>query len=91
MVSLSALVSKTLLSLRHRYDSTLTSHAIVDLPGHFCVWLHSAEAGFLRGKFVWVNWDVDELKAKKEQIMKTDLLNTKLGGVSFVDWEGVDV
>ncbi|KAM5355064.1 hypothetical protein ACJ41O_001710 [Fusarium nematophilum] len=63
----------------------------VDLPGHFCVWLHSPEAEFLRGKFVWVNWDVDELKARREEIMSTDLLNTKLGGVSFVGWEGIDV
>ncbi|KAF4987225.1 hypothetical protein FDECE_15536 [Fusarium decemcellulare] len=55
----------------------------VELPGHFCVWLRSPEADFLRGKFVWVNWDVDELKARREEIMSTDLLDTKLGGVSF--------
>ncbi|KAI1869944.1 uncharacterized protein JN550_005534 [Neoarthrinium moseri] len=63
----------------------------VELPGHFCVWLHSREAEFLRGKFVWVNWDVDELKARKEEIINTDLLDTKLGGLSFVGWKGVDI
>ena len=54
------------------------------------MWLHSPEAKFLRGKYVWVNWDVDELKAQKEEIMNSpDLLNTMLGGVSFVGWEGL--
>ncbi|SPO04713.1 related to reductase [Cephalotrichum gorgonifer] len=60
----------------------------VDLPGHFCLWLVSSEADFLRSKFVWVNWDVDELKARREEILTTDLLDTKLGGVSFVGWKG---
>lgn len=55
------------------------------------MWLHSPEAAFLRGKFVWVNWDVDELKARKEEITSTDLLETKLGGVSFVGWGGIDI
>jgi hypothetical protein len=55
------------------------------------VWLHSSEADFLRGKFVWVNWDVNELNQMREEIKNTDLLNTKLGGVSFVGWQGLDV
>ncbi|PVH98670.1 putative short-chain dehydrogenase, partial [Periconia macrospinosa] len=55
----------------------------VDLPGHFCVWLVSPEAQFLRGKFVWTNWDVDELMARKEEILGSDVLDLKLGGVSF--------
>lgn len=65
-----------------------TDRAAVDLSGHFCLWLVSSEANFLRGKFVWVNWDVEELKARKKEILSTDLLDTKLGGVSFVGWEG---
>lgn len=52
------------------------------------MWLVSPEADFLRGKFVWVNWDVDELKARKEEILSTDLMETKIGGVSFVGWNG---
>jgi len=52
------------------------------------LWLVSSEADFLRGKFVWVNWDVDELRTRKEEILNTDILDTKLGGVSFVGWEG---
>lgn len=41
---------------------------LVDLPASFVVWLCSPEADFLRGKFLWSNWDVEELKAKKEAI-----------------------
>ena len=37
----------------------------VDLPGQFCVWLASAEADFLRGRFVWASWDVDEMVARR--------------------------
>jgi len=65
-----------------------TNTAAVDLSGHFCLWLVSSEADFLRGKFVWVNWDIDELKARKEEILSTDLLEMKLGGVSLTGWKG---
>lgn len=33
-----------------------------DLPGNFAVWAASPEAAFLHGRFVWANWDVEELK-----------------------------
>lgn len=59
---------------------TLTRSS-AELPGHFCVWLASPEAKFLRGKFVWVNWDVDELKARAEEIARSKLLTTSLEGV----------
>jgi hypothetical protein len=32
------------------------------------VWAVSSEAAFLRGKMVWSNWDVDELKVKRDKI-----------------------
>jgi len=54
----------------------------VDLPGHFCVWLCKPDADFLRGRFVWANWDVDELIAKKDQIVKNDSLKLGLLGWS---------
>ncbi|KAH8650553.1 hypothetical protein BGZ60DRAFT_534211 [Tricladium varicosporioides] len=54
----------------------------VELPGHFAVWLLSAEASFLKGKFVWCNWDVEELKAKAEQIKSTSVLTINLDGTS---------
>ncbi|KAH8819464.1 hypothetical protein F5884DRAFT_661486 [Xylogone sp. PMI_703] len=40
----------------------------VQLPGNFAVWLASKEAAFLAGRFVWANWDVEELKARKAEI-----------------------
>ncbi|KAG4424861.1 hypothetical protein IFR04_002021 [Cadophora malorum] len=40
----------------------------VSLPGNFNVWLASPEARFLKGKFLWSNWDVDELKAQEKEI-----------------------
>lgn len=39
----------------------------LDLPGHFIVWAASEEAAFLKGKFLWSNWDVDELKQRKKE------------------------
>ncbi|KIW87737.1 uncharacterized protein Z519_11711 [Cladophialophora bantiana CBS 173.52] len=39
-----------------------------DLPASFTVWACSPEAKFLKNKFVWANWDVDEMKAKAGEI-----------------------
>ncbi|KAI1660194.1 hypothetical protein F4813DRAFT_316262 [Daldinia decipiens] len=38
------------------------------LPAHFMVWLSSPEASFLKGRAVWANWDVDELKGQAKAI-----------------------
>jgi len=51
------------------------------LPGAFCVWLTSEEADFLKGRFVWANWDIDELKAKKSLIVERNLLTVQLKGI----------
>ena len=51
------------------------------LPAHFNVWVASPEARFLRGKFVWANWDVNELKALAEEVEQTMLLRIYLNGV----------
>lgn len=53
----------------------------LDLPGHFTVWLCSPEATFLKGKYVWANWDVEELKAKSELIAGSHELEVGLNGV----------
>ncbi|KAF9031108.1 NAD(P)-binding protein [Hymenopellis radicata] len=42
--------------------------AEISLPASFNVWLASPEARFLKGKFLWCNWDVDELKAQAKEI-----------------------
>lgn len=37
----------------------------VQLPGRFAVWLASEQAAFLKGRFVWANWDVREMIERK--------------------------
>ncbi|KAJ5685991.1 Short-chain dehydrogenase/reductase SDR [Penicillium majusculum] len=37
----------------------------INLPGHFMVWAASPEGAFLKGKIIWSNWDVEELKERK--------------------------
>ncbi|KAH9230241.1 hypothetical protein K456DRAFT_1918798 [Colletotrichum gloeosporioides 23] len=47
--------------LRFPYDD-------ISLPSDFLVWAASQEAAFLNGKFVFANWDVEELKASVGKI-----------------------
>lgn len=49
-----------------------------NLPASFYVWLASPEARFLNGKYLWANWDVDELKAKAKEIEGSALLSIAL-------------
>ncbi|KAL1864018.1 hypothetical protein Daus18300_007983 [Diaporthe australafricana] len=55
-----------------------------DLAGHFVAWLASDEGEFLKGKYLWVNWDVDELKLKKDELSAPNKLVTGLVGWSLV-------
>ena len=57
--------------------------ATVRLPADFMVWVTSPEARFLRGKFVYANWDVDELKARAEEIEATPILTSNVLGWPF--------
>lgn len=61
---------------------TLT-HPTVSLPASFNLWLVSPEARFLKGKFLWCNWDIDELKARAKEIKGGQLLNIGLVGWPF--------
>lgn len=54
-----------------------------DLPGQFCVWLVSEEAKFLKNKFVWANWDVEELKQRADEIQNSRLLTIMLEGMDM--------
>lgn len=47
------------------------------------VWTCSPEAKFLKGKYVFANWDVDEMKAKAEEIAGSSLLSVNIGGWPF--------
>lgn len=60
---------------------------IEELTTNFIVWITSPEAEFLRGKFVWSNWDVEELLAKKEELKASSKMT--LGLLGWI--EGIDV
>ncbi|KFY14404.1 hypothetical protein V492_02651 [Pseudogymnoascus sp. VKM F-4246] len=58
------------------------------LPGNFYVWAATRKAAFLHGRFVWTNWDVDELIAMKPKIdADKGLLRVGLQGVESQDFE----
>lgn len=59
----------------------------MSLPASFHVWLASPEARFLKGRFLFTNWDVDELKARAEEIEKGSLYKIDLVGWPFQDTE----
>ncbi|CAH0053260.1 unnamed protein product [Clonostachys solani] len=63
--------------------SDLIGQDEVELPGQVSVWLASEEAKFLKSKFVWANWDVEELVNRRESIKSSRLLTVGLDGVEM--------
>ncbi|KAM0478733.1 hypothetical protein ACHAP7_005880 [Fusarium lateritium] len=59
------------------------ANRLVELPAHFMVWLASEEAKFLKGKFVWANWDAEELLARADETQSSMLLEVTLNGVNM--------
>jgi hypothetical protein len=59
------------------------ANKVVELPAHFIVWLASEEAKFLKGKFVWANWDAEELLVRADEIQTSMLLEVTLNGVDM--------
>ncbi|OCL02742.1 NAD(P)-binding protein, partial [Glonium stellatum] len=54
----------------------------ITLPAAWCVWAAaSQEADFLRGRFVWANWDVTELLDRKAEILEHNLLSLAISGL----------
>lgn len=52
-----------------------------ELPAGFAVWLSAhPSAKEVNGKFMWANWDVDELLKMKDEIQRRDLLTLTLKG-----------
>ncbi|PTB70306.1 NAD(P)-binding protein [Trichoderma citrinoviride] len=51
------------------FDSGIPRPTMDDafLPGNFAVWCASPESESLRGRFLWANWDVEELKEKASE------------------------
>ena len=52
----------------------------VDLCGAFCVWVSSRvkELGWMNGRLMSANWDVQELLGKKDEVVEKDLLKFTL-------------
>jgi hypothetical protein len=61
----------------------LLTFIAAELCGNFAVWLASPEAAFLKRKFVWANWDVEELKAQAKEIESSNLLRVQLNGLDM--------
>ncbi|KAK4156570.1 hypothetical protein C8A00DRAFT_40963 [Chaetomidium leptoderma] len=61
----------------------------VSLPGSFILWLASPEARFLKGRFLFSNWDIDELKARRNEFESGEQFKVGLGGWPFGNggWE----
>ena len=52
-----------------------------ELPAGMAVWLAaSKDARELNGRFLWANWDIDEVLKRKEEIQQKDLLTLTLKG-----------
>ncbi|KAI0172771.1 hypothetical protein GGR52DRAFT_546011 [Hypoxylon sp. FL1284] len=63
------------------FEGVKTDH--VSLPASFNLWLASPEARFLKGKFLWCNWDIDELKAQAKELENSTKLNIDMVGWPF--------
>lgn len=52
------------------------------LSAHMAVWLLDKETGFLHGRFVWANWDVEELVSMRPLLLRDPgLLKVGVNGV----------
>ncbi|ETS01019.1 hypothetical protein M419DRAFT_9674 [Trichoderma reesei RUT C-30] len=56
------------------------------LTGDFTAWLGSEKASFLAGRFVWANWDRDELLARQQETVDHNLYKTAVSGVETQPW-----
>ncbi|KAF2168895.1 hypothetical protein M409DRAFT_65252 [Zasmidium cellare ATCC 36951] len=62
-------------------DTDVEGQDEIELPASFHVWLASPEAAFLKGKYVWVNWDAEELVSRKDEIKDSMLCRVLLAGM----------
>ena len=67
-----------------RFDEKTVDRDDAELPGHLAVWLASQEAAWLNGRFVWANWDVEELSNRKAEFEARRLL--RIGFVGNAEW-----
>lgn len=55
-------------------------HDTPELSGGTAVWLAAGDKKFLTGRFITVNWDMEELESRKDEIKDGDLLTFGLKG-----------
>lgn len=66
------------------FMSSLIFYSVAELTGGLSLYLSTPRADHLRGRYISVNWDVDDMEKHKEEItekglLKTAFLNAKLG------------
>ncbi|KAL5113572.1 hypothetical protein ACEQ8H_008552 [Pleosporales sp. CAS-2024a] len=66
-----------------RGTNLIANYDHVSLAASFYVWLCSPEAEFLKGRYLWANWDVDELMSNKDKILAGEYLRVGLQGWPF--------
>ncbi|RAO72824.1 uncharacterized protein BHQ10_008836 [Talaromyces amestolkiae] len=76
-------------NMKHGYkaDSLGVPFDEASLPGNFFVWAATKKAAFLHGRFVWANWDVEELISMKDKFeADPGFLRAGLQGVKSQDF-----
>lgn len=66
------IVDTDMVSLENPLKPFALDHA--DLTGMLALYLSQPRADYLKGCMVAVNWDVEEMEAKKEEILEKKLL-----------------
>ena len=54
---------------------------LIDTPelcGGFLVWITKGQRSWLSGRYLSATWDVDELEARQEEIVKGDKLKMRM-------------
>jgi hypothetical protein len=49
-----------------------------DLAGGFIVWFTKGQRSWLNGRYLSAAWDVDELEARKDEIVKGEKLKMRM-------------
>jgi hypothetical protein len=62
----------------------LTGACVVSLSASYLVWACSPEAEFIKGKFVWAHWDVEELRKVLEEEEDKQFLTLAVAGIPYL-------
>lgn len=65
--------------LREPFRSLFNNDS-AELVGGMAVWVCQEKARWLSGRFVSVNWDVEDLMARKGEVVERDLLRLGMRG-----------